>query len=220
MKCGILFGGILLCSTLAFSQEKFGIVVCCNEQVDFARRAKCGNTFGVTGLGVLHAGIVDFSLGLGYSYKYCTYDEAQITGIGHTEIFQTVHKMHFLNIPFAVSVQCWQQGDFQLKVHNKLKYNKLCKHLEFPKDDRQTKSMEKWGDIPREARNGLTYLLGLTASYCITEHCILNLSPFFGVKAILNQFEPYPTHFPSEQHHYLPDHRFSCEVIIGMEYRF
>ena len=214
---------ILLCSIQVFPQDRFGVVIRCGGQADFASVANCGSTFGVAGLGVLHVGIVDFSLGVGYSYKLCSRDKSMVTDVWlHEETFHYFHRMHFLNIPFVVSVRCWQQGKFRLMVNNELEYNRLCKHVEYLGDDRQTIAVEKWGDIPHEAVNGLTYRLGLTASYNISEHCVLNLSPFFGVKAMLNQYEPYPSHSPHDFNDNNPiyDHRFSSGVIIGMVYCF
>lgn len=221
MKHCFIALGLLLFSTPAFSQDRFGVVIRCSGQADFVSRANCGSTFGVAGLGVMHAGIVDLSLGIGYSYKTCSHKESQITSVGfQEETFQIIHQMHFLNVPFGVSIQCWQQGRFCLKIHNELEYNRLCRNVAFKQGYRQMKTIETRGNIPKEAVNGLTYRLGLNATCNISEHCVLSLLPFFGVKAILNQYEPTPTHFPSEQHSLLPDHRFSGGVILGVEYCF
>ena len=227
MKRYIIVLGVLLYSVHVFPQEKFGVAVQCGGQADFAGLANCGSTFGVAGLGVMRSGVLEFSLGVGYSYKLCSNDQSEITGFSQTgfiwENWRTFHRMHFLNVPFAISVRCWQRNKFQLKVWNNLEYNLLCEHVEYVKDNRQTITIEKGKDIPREARNGLTYRIGLSASYAVSEHCILNVMPFFGVKAILNQYEPYPSHPPHEEnsgHTLLPDHRFSSGVIIGVEYCF
>ena len=224
MKRHLVILALLLCCTKAFSQTQFGIALRCSGQADFASIANCGSTFGTAGLGVMHVGILEISLGLGYSYKLCSNEQSEITDFSQTgfimETWQMAHRMHFLNVPFVVSVQCWQKEKFRLKIHNELEYNRLCCNVEFVKGDRQTKTIEKWENIPREAVNGLTYRLGLTASYDISKHLVLHLSPFFGVKAILNQYEPIPTHFPSEGHGILPDHRFSSGVIVGLEYVF
>lgn len=221
MKRLVLVLSIFLVSMQAFPQSGFGVVVRCGEQVDFGSFANCGSTFGVSGLGVWHVGILDISLGLGYGYKHCSLEKSLIVDSWHQEeTFHINHQMHFLNVPFAVSVQCWQQGKFRLKIHNELEYNRLFCHKAFLKENRQTKAIEKWGEVPREAANGLAYRLGLTATYDISDHFILSLMPFFGVKAILNQYETTPTHLPIAQHSSLPDHRFSSGVIVGMEYRF
>lgn len=224
MKRNIVILAILLCCTKAFPQTQFGIVMRCSGQADFAGIANCGSTLGIAGLGVMRAGILEFSLGVGYSYKLCSNDQSVITDFSQTgfiwETWQMSHRMHFLDVPFVVSVQCWRKDKFCLRIYNELEYNRLCCNVEFVNGDRRTKTIEKWGDIPREAVNGLTYRLGLTASYDISKHLELHLSPFFGVKAILNQYEPIPTHFPSDDHSILPDHRFSSGVIIGMEYVF
>lgn len=212
---------MVMYSTMVFSQAKFGVAVQCIGQGDFCSEAKSGSTVGVSGLGVLHIGIVDLSLGIGYSYKCCSKELHVVYDAWHNEmIYQLNYQMHFLNVPFGVSVQCWKHDKFRLKVFNELEYNRLFHHVSYLKDMPQTAIIDRWGDIPQLAKNGLTYRLGLLASYSITDHCILNITPFFGVKAVLNQYESTPTHFPSEQHGYLPDHRFSSGVIIGMEYCF
>ena len=218
MKRFILILEIILLSIQAFPQDKFGILVRCGGQADFGSLANCGFSFGVAGSGVLHVGIVDISLGLGYSYKLCSQERSLVWY--QEETLNIRHRMNFLNVPFAVSVQCWRQGKFRLKIHNELEYSRLFCHTAFLKENRQAKTIEKWGDVPREAANGLFYRLGLTATYDISEHCILSLTPFFGVKAILNQYKPTPTHPPIEQRSSLPDHRFSSGVLVGMEYRF
>lgn len=223
MKRFTIVLGILLYFLQAFSQDRFGIMVRCSGQANFAGVANVGSTFGVVGMGVLHAGILDLSLGIGYSYNPCSYKESQVIDIWHHEMtYQMVQQRHFLNVPFAVSVQCWQKDKFRLKIYNELEYNRLCKIVEFVKGEPQTKTIEKLGDIPHEAVNGLTYRLGLTATYSISDYCILSLSPLFGVKAMLNQYQPYPSHAPHDvkDHNPIYDHRFSSGVIIGMEYRF
>lgn len=221
MRRCILVLSILLCSISAFPQGRFGIKVRCGAQADYGSFANCGFTFGVACLGVLHADVLDISLGIGYSNKHCSQEKfLTVDTWHHEETVDMIHQMNFINVPFAVDVQCWQQGKFRLKIHNELEYNRLFSHIEFLKGNRQTETNEKWGYIPREAVNGLTYRLGLTATYNISDHCILSLMPFFGVKAILNQYEPTPTHFPSEQHSLLPDHRFSSGVTVGVEYCF
>lgn len=224
MKRYIIVLGILLYSIQAYPQDRFGVVIRCGGQADFASVANCGSTYGVAGLGVLHVGILDLSLGIGYSYNHCSYKYSQVIDIWHHEItYQMVQQRHFLNVPFAVSVQCWQKDRFRLKIYNELEYNKLYKVVEFVEGEHQTKTIEKWGDVPHEAANGLTYRLGLTATYNISDHCKLSLSPFFGVKAMLNQYEPYPSHPPHDfNDHSSPiyDHRFSSGVIIGVEYVF
>lgn len=217
---------IILCALLyflhAFPQDRFGIALRCSEQANFPGVSNGGSTLGVAGLGVLHVGVLDLSLGIGYSHnRFCHTESKAISALPlQWETIQIVHQLHFLNVPLAVSVRCWQQEKFRLKIFNELEYNRLCCNVEFVKEDRRTKTIERWGNIPREAVNGLTYRLGLTVTYDISEHFILNLSPFFGVKAILNQYEPYPSHPPHEDyrdHSPLLDHRFSSGVILGVE---
>lgn len=221
MRRCILVLSILLCSISAFPQGRFGITVRCGAQADFGSFANCGFTSGVACLGVLHADVLDISLGIGYSNKHCSHEKfLTVDTWQHGETVDMIHQMIFINVPFAVDVQCWQHGNFLLKIHNELEYNRLFINIEFLKGNRQSKTIEKWSHIPREATNGLTYRLGLNATYTISDYCILSLTPFFGVKAILNQYETTPIHFPSEQHSPLPDHRFSSGVIIGVEYRF
>lgn len=214
----------LLCSLQAYPQDRLGIVFRCSEQANFPGASNGGSTFGVAGLGILHAGVLDVSLGIGYSHNRFFHKEYFITDIWHhEETIYVIHQLHFINVPFAVSVRCWQKGKFQLKIYNELEYNRLCCNVEFVKGNRQTKTIEKWGDIPRETVNGLTYRLGLNATYDISNHFVFHLSPFFGVKAILNQYEPYPSHPPHDEyrdHSPLLDHRYSSGVIVGLEYVF
>lgn len=222
MRYYIIIIGLLLCSLQAFPQNRFGVAVHCDGQAGFASRANSGFSFGVSGLGVLHANIVDISIGVGYSYKTCSHEESRITYMGNIqeERFKIIHQMHYLNIPFILDIQCWRQEKWRLILHNKLEYSRLCGYSAFAQENWHPITIDKWDDIPREARNGLSYQLGLTLSYAVTEHCILNTTPFFGVKAIRNEYLPTPTHFPSAQHGYLPDHLFHSGITIGFEYRF
>lgn len=221
MKRHLIVLGLLLYFIQAFPQDRFGVVVRCGGQGDFFSAANSGATFGVSGSGVLHVGIIDISLGVGYSYKLCSNDELRITDMSHPdETFTISHRMQFLNVPLAIGIQCWQHDKFRLKIFNELEYNRLFHYSRFLKIEPRYAITETWGDIPREARNGLTYRLGLSACYSFSEHCTLNVTPFFGVKAIRNEYEPVPTHFPSGQHGYLPDHLFSSGITVGLEYVF
>ncbi len=217
--CFILF--VLLYSLCAPAQE-FGIALRCGGQCDFVSEAPCGGTGSITALGVLHVGRLDLSLGIGYSYKSCTERISVTTDIkplSHVT-YQRIHQMHFLNVPFIIEVRCWEHDRFVLKVFSEAEANRLCEHREYDKSPSPTTITEKWKEIPRSAWGGLTFRVGMTASFSLSEHCILNVTPFLGVKAVLNQHESWPVHFYQDEIECVPDHRCSSGIILGVEYRF
>ena len=216
----IFFLCLLLSSYQALSQE-FGMAIHCGTQGDFVGMTSFRGSYNIMGLGILHAGRLDLSLGIGYSYKRCSEEISLTTDISQgEEVYHLIHQMHFLNVPFIIEIRCWEHDRFSLKVFNELEYNRLCKHQQHIKNQPSVATIESWGAVPRSAANGLTYRLGLTAGYVLSGHCILNIAPFFGVKAILNQYEPQPLHFYVGETVRVPDHRCCSGIILGIEYRF